>query len=205
MLYCKLFFTFVFLFCIAAFTSCTTDNSIKPSAYPRVHYPESNNLVTYNDASCPYTFQVPDYYVIQRKTKFFNEDVLGDCWLNLECSDLNATIYLSYKKLSPDQTLQKLVEEAYKLTFKHTQKADYIQPQEIDNGNGAVGLIYYVGGEAASNIQFFVTDTTENFIRGALYFYAHPNSDSLKPVVDFMIEDVKEILESWRWKNSYQI
>jgi gliding motility-associated lipoprotein GldD len=145
-------------------------------------------------------FQMPDYFVAQRKTKFFDEDVSDDCWLNLECSDLNATIYLSYKTLSPDKNLQRLSEEAYALTFKHTQKADYIQPQEIDNQNGGVGLIYYVGGDAASNIQFFITDTTEHFMRGALYFYAHPNADSLRPVVQFMVDDIKGILASWRWK-----
>lgn len=197
-------FTLVFINIVLLFTaffiSCRTDDTPKPSAYPRVHYPERKGILTYDVADCPYTFQMPDYYVVQRKSKFLNDTVFENCWLNLECSDLNATIYLSYKKLSPDQTLEKLAGEAYKLTFNHTQKADYIQPQEIDNGHGGMGLIYYVGGDAASNIQFFITDTTEHFMRGALYFYAHPNADSLKPVVNFMIEDVKGILASWRWK-----
>lgn len=191
---------FLILICISILISCHTDEFVKPTAYPRVHFPERKGLITYQDASCPYTFQIPDYYIIQRKTKFFDENVYADCWLNLECSDLNGTIYLSYKKLTENETLQKLVEQAYLLTFKHTEKADYIQPQEIDNGNGSQGLIYYVGGDAASNIQFFITDTIHNFVRGALYFYAHPNADSLKPVIDFMIDDIKGILASWRWK-----
>lgn len=180
--------------------SCNTDTSLKPSAYPRVHFPERRSLVHYEDPACPYSFELPDYYVVQRKTKFFDDDITNDCWLNIECSDLNATIYLSYKDLEKGKSLKSLVEETYELTFKHTQKADYIQPQEIDNGHNVQGLIYYVGGDAASNIQFFITDTVQNFVRGALYFYAKPNTDSLKPVVQFMIEDVKGILASWRWK-----
>ncbi|MFN0275194.1 MAG: hypothetical protein ACKVPJ_05585 [Chitinophagales bacterium] len=198
-----LVFTNCILLAIAFCVSCHTDTTLRPSAYPRVHYPERQGLVTYSLPDCPYTFQMPDYYVVQRKAKFFNEEVLENCWLNLECTDLNATIYMSYKKLSLEQSLQRLVEEAYDMTFKHTQKADYIQPQEVDNGNGGMGLIYYVGGDAASNIQFFITDTTKNFMRGALYFYAHPNADSLKPVVNFMIEDIKGILASWKWKEEF--
>ncbi|MBC8173416.1 MAG: hypothetical protein H7X71_05855 [Chitinophagales bacterium] len=195
-----LIFVFTSLCFLVCLVACNTDHTPKPNAYSRIHFPERRGLQTYEDPACPYIFEAPDYYVIQRKTKFFKEDVAGRCWLNLECSDLNATIYLSYKQLDEKQTLKRLVEEAYSLTFKHTQKADYIQPQEIDNGIGGQGLIYYVGGDAASNIQFFITDTVHHFVRGALYFYAHPNADSLKPAIDFMVEDVKGILGSWRWK-----
>lgn len=182
--------------CIA----CNTNNTPKPTAYPRIYFPLSTSEYNYNFSDCPYTFSLPDYYITQRKTQFFDEDVSNDCWLNIECTDLNATIYLSYKQLTAGQSLLKLVEEAYSLTYKHTNKADYIQPREIDNGNGAVGLIYYVGGEAASNIQFFVTDTTSHFVRGALYIYARPNVDSLKPVVNFLVNDIEQILQSWQWK-----
>jgi len=102
--------------------------------------------------------------------------------------------------MSPELTLLRLMEEAYELTYKHTNKADFIQPKEIENGNGSVGLIYYVGGDAASNIQFFLTDTTSHFVRGALYFYTRPNVDSLKPVVEFMVQDIEQLMESWEWK-----
>lgn len=196
----KIYFYFFVLFIAAAGISCHTDNTPKPTAYPRIFFPEAKSKYAYNYADCPYTFMLPDYYITQRKTQFFDENISSDCWLNIECTDLNATIYLSYKSLSPGQTLLRLVEEAYDLTYKHTNKADYIQPREIDNGNGAVGLIYYVGGDAASNIQFFITDTVSHFVRGALYIYSRPNTDSLKPVVDFLVDDIEGILQSWRWK-----
>lgn len=196
----RIAFTFFSLLILSAFISCHTEVTPKPTAYPRIVFPEKTSEYIYDYPGCPYTFMLPDYYITQRKTQFFDEDITSNCWLNIECSDLNATIYLSYKTLSPGQTLMRLVEEAYNLTYKHTNKADYIQPREIDNGNGVVGLIYYVGGDAASNIQFFITDTVSHFVRGALYIYSRPNADSLKPVVDFMVNDIEGILQSWRWK-----
>lgn len=191
---------FLALVIVCAFVACNTSVTPRPTAYPRIIFPEKTTEFRCDYPGCPYTFVLPGYYTTQRKTQFFDEDISNDCWLNVECTALNATIYLSYKTLSPGQTLLRLVEEAYNLTYKHTGKADYIQPREIDNGHGGVGLIYYVGGEAASNIQFFITDTVSNFVRGALYIYSRPNADSLKPVVDFLVDDIEGILQSWRWK-----
>jgi len=180
--------------------ACSENPVIKKRAYPRVHYPENTGYTTLSPPDCPYSFEIASYITPERKTKFFDSDVTGNCWLNLVCEPLNATIYLSYKKMSPELTLLRLMEEAYELTYKHTNKADFIQPKEIENGNGSVGLIYYVGGDAASNIQFFLTDTTSHFVRGALYFYTRPNVDSLKPVVEFMVQDIEQLMESWEWK-----
>ncbi len=191
----------VLLFLLAAIvSSCHTDNFLKRDAYPRINFPQSNGYIIYNEPECPFTFELPDYFTINRNITFFKEEPENPCWMNLENKNLNATIYLSYKSLETGQTLQKLVEDTYRLTYKHSNRADFIEPQEIENGHGARGLIYYVGGDAASNFQFFVTDTITNFVRGALYFYSRPNADSLKPVIDFMIKDIETMLVSWRWK-----
>lgn len=194
----KLFSVFIFL--SAVFISCHTDNTPKPESYPRIYFPEMKELMTYSDENCPFTFQLPNYYIINKNITFFNEVPEDPCWLNLICNDLNATIYLSYKELDQQQKLQQLIEDAYKLTYKHSSRADFIQPQEIENEFGVHGLIYYVGGDAASNFQFFVTDTTTNFVRGALYFNNRPNADSLKPVIQFMVNDIQGMLSTWKWK-----
>ncbi|MFI5170755.1 MAG: hypothetical protein ACHQFW_00105 [Chitinophagales bacterium] len=185
---------------LAFIISCHTDTTPKPSSYPRIFFPEMKELVTYDDPNCPYTFQLPDYYIINKNVTYFNETPEDPCWLNLICSDLNATIYLSYKELTEKQKLQQLVEDAYKLTYKHSSQADFIQPQEIENEYGVHGLIYYVGGDAASNFQFFVTDTISNFVRGSLYFNNRPNADSLKPVVQFLVNDIQGMLSTWKWR-----
>ena len=189
-----------FLFSLAFIISCSTENTPRPDAYPRIYFPELKELVTYNDEQCPFTFQLPDYYRINKNITFFNQAPENPCWMNIICDDLNATIYLSYKELSGEESLQKLIEDAYKLTYKHSSRADFIEPQEIENEFGVHGLIYFVGGGAASNFQFFVTDTITNFVRGALYFNNRPNSDSLKPVVQFMVNDIQGMLSNWKWK-----
>ena len=191
---------FLLLGLSAVLISCHTDQSPKPAGYPRIHFPTDTGHYVYQPQDCPYTFELPDYMRVEKKEKFFEEDVSGNCWFNLICDTLNATIYLSYKELDQRMSLLNLMEDAYRLTYKHTNKADYIQPRELDNGHGGVGLIYYVGGDAASNIQFFITDTTQHFVRGALYFYAHPNADSLQPVIRFMVDDIDRMLDGWRWQ-----
>lgn len=196
----NLFHLTLFLFATAFFVSCSTDETPRPDAYPRIHYPELHELVTYSDDECPFTFQLPDYYVINKNVTFFNQAPENPCWMNIICKDLNATIYLSYKELGDDQSLQKMIEDAYKLTYKHSSRADFIEPQEIENEFGVHGLIYFVGGDAASNFQFFVTDTITNFVRGSLYFNNKPNADSLKPVVQFMVNDIQGMLSNWKWK-----
>jgi len=190
----------ILLFIAAFFVACETDNTPRPSGYPKINYPTSDGKIVYNDADCPYTFVLPDYYKIDKNVTFFNKAPEDPCWMNLICSDLNATIYFSYKQLQENITVQKMIEDAYKLTYKHSSRADFIEPQEIENQYGVKGLIYFVGGDAASNFQFFVTDTTTNFVRGALYFNSAPNADSLKPVIQYMVNDIEGMLETWQWK-----
>jgi gliding motility-associated lipoprotein GldD len=197
-----LFAIVLILFAVGSQLGCKTDYSLKPNGYPRIEYPRQGGLITYADSGCPFTFQLPDYYLIDRNVTFFNEEPEDPCWMNLVCSDLNATIYLSYKQLDSDISLQKLIEDAYKLTYKHSERADFIEPQQIENQYGVQGLIYFVGGDAASNFQFFITDTASHFVRGSLYFYTHPNADSLQPVIQFMVRDIEEMLGSWQWRQA---
>lgn len=197
----KLFFLLLVLLPLAFLVSCETDVTPRESGYPKIIYPVAKDTVQYNDPDCPYTFLLPDYYEINDRVTFFNQEPENPCWMNLICKDLNATIYFSYKELSKETSIEQLIEDAYKLTYKHSSRADFIEPQEIENQYGVRGLIYYVGGDAASNFQFFVTDTTTNFVRGALYFNAAPNADSLKPVIQYMINDIEGMLASWKWED----
>ena len=50
--------------------------------------------------------------------------------------------------------------------------------------------MYEITGNAASHIQFHITDSTNNFIKGSLYFYAKPNYDSILPAVAYIKEDI---------------
>jgi gliding motility-associated lipoprotein GldD len=88
------------------------------------------------------------------------------------------------------------------MTFKHTLKASSINDSLFRTPNGISGVYFSVGGNAATANQFFVSDSTKHFLRGALYFDASPNADSLQPVNEFLEQDLKHLINSFSWKGS---
>jgi gliding motility-associated lipoprotein GldD len=120
--------------------------------------------------------------------------------LNVEFKELGATIYLSYKPVTVEEPLSKLIEQSYKLSYAHDIRADYIKSPQFKTKNGLTGVFYSVGGNAASAYQFFVTDNEKHFIRGALYFNTTPNADSLKPANDFLKKDIEYLVETIQFK-----
>lgn len=183
----------------AALCSCHGDYTAKPRAYPRVHYPE-RKYVLCEPEGCPFRFEKPTYALLQKDTSFFGKMPTEPCWLNLVFPDFNGTINLTYKEITPGLSLDKLLDDSHKLSFKHTKKANYIDESIISNKYGVSGLYYSVGGDAATNIQFFLTDSVHHFIRGSLYFYNEPNSDSMAPVLSFVKQDIDTMLSTFQWK-----
>ena len=178
-------------------TSCHGDYSPKPKAYPRVVFPE-RKYEMYDAKDCPFRFEKPVYTQIQHDSSAMG--MSQPCWINIAFPDFNGTVNLTYKEITKDMTLERLLEDAHKLSFKHTKKANYIDESLIVNKHGVSGIFYNVGGDAASNIQFFLTDSTHHFIRGSLYFYNEPNSDSMAPVLTFVRQDLDTMLSTFEWK-----
>lgn len=169
----------------------------KPKGYPRILFPE-RGYTLYEGSFCPFSFQAPVYAKIVRDTLYFDEKPEHPCWLNVNIPSLNATIHLSYKSVQGN-SLAKLLEDMHKMTYKHAIRADYIEDQYISTSNGTFGLLYNVGGNAASSYQFFLTDSSQHFIRGALYINATPNADSLAPVVQFLKQDIDQLINTLEW------
>lgn len=180
-------------------SSCNHDYTPKPKAYPRIDFPE-HKYELYQPEECPFEFEKPTYASTADDSVFFGERNTNPCWLTLYLAPFNGTINLTYKEIGPQNSFEKLVEDAHKMSYKHTRKAEYINEVKIENANGVGGLLYDVGGDAASNVQFFLTDSDTHFIRGALYFNNTPNTDSMAPVVSFVKDDLKQLLKTFRWK-----
>ncbi|QNM85441.1 gliding motility lipoprotein GldD [Polaribacter pectinis] len=179
-------FTFLFLL---IFLSCKEDVLPKPKAYLSLSYPEKKyeNLKLQR----PYTFDV------LKNATLINEP---NNWLTIKYPNLKASIDITYRPV--ENNITELLTEAEKLVFKHTVKAEQIIPKDFVNKNKRVfGSIYEITGNAASHIQFHVTDSTKNFIKGSLYFYAKPNYDSILPAVDYIKEDILRLVETLEWKN----
>lgn len=196
----KCFYALLLVFYSLFLSSCHGDYSPKPKAYPRVIFPEQKYDL-YNPVNCPFKFEKPVYALVQRDSTYMNRELSADlCWLNVYLNPLNGVINLTYKDIENPKQLEQLIEDAHKLAFKHTKKANYIDEVRIENPHGAGGILYDLGGDAASNVQFFLTDSNKHFVRGALYFYNQPNADSMEPVLNFVKTDIEHLLKTFEWK-----
>jgi len=171
----------------------------KPRAYPRVVYPEKAYQL-FDADYCHFTFDMPVYAKIEQDTAFFDEKPRDQCWFNLTVPSLNAKIYCSYYPLKGRKDFDDLVQDAFRMTQEHNIKASYIEEIPVHRDADHVhGVIFNVEGPAASSYQFFLSDSTHNFLRGALYFNSKARPDSLAPVVTFMKEDLNRLVQTVKW------
>ncbi|WP_294824631.1 gliding motility lipoprotein GldD [uncultured Flavobacterium sp.] len=170
-------------------TGCGDETVPKPGAFLRLDYP-MGKYVPYNEA-CPYTFAYNSLAQVNDK---------GNCNLTIQYPKMKATLFLTYKAID-GKNLNALLRDAQKLTYEHVIKADEILEQPyINKEKKAYGMFYQVGGNAATNAQFYVTDSTRHFLTGSMYFYAKPNFDSIMPAASYIKDDMRNIMETIRWK-----
>lgn len=173
--------------------SCDRSYTPKPAGYIKVHYPEKSYQRYEKDG--PYSFEYPVYsYVFENKRK--NSEPY---WYDIFFPEYNSTIYLSYKTV--DNNVSTYIEDSRTLVYKHTSRSDGIDELPfIDTMNSKYGILYDLKGNVASSVQFFVTDSTQHFVRGSLYFNTSPNRDSLNPIIDYLRVDIEHLIESIEWK-----
>ena len=122
-------------------------------------------------------------------------------WLNINYPEWEGRIYLTYFTLN-DTSLQPLTEDARRFAYKHAVKATSIDESVFGFADQKVyGMLYDIGGDAASAVQFFATDSTDHFLLGSLYFNAVPNRDSLNPVINYVRQDILHLIETLHWEN----
>jgi gliding motility-associated lipoprotein GldD len=180
------------------FFSCGQDPVPKPNGHLRLDFPEA----TYQKLDLELPFTIDKNLLatkVEAKPLKGNTESYG---LTLEYPSLKGSIYLTYKSVdSSKNNLMDFLSDAQKFTQEHTKKADEIVEQLYENKERRVyGMIYEVGGNAASQSQFYVTDSTNHFLTGSLYFYAKPNYDSIYPAAKYLEKDIKHIMESISWK-----
>lgn len=181
------------------FISCNSTYTPKPPGYFKIDFPKKS-YQQFNKQDYPYTFEYPTYAQVVKDSTFFGDSTENPWWVNVEFPQFSARIYLSYKVIGSTYKLDKLLNDAFDLTNKHTVKASYIDDSLMNIAQNVHGMFFKVEGNVATANQFFLTDSTKNFIRGALYFDATPNEDSLRPVNQFLFEDLKHLINTFRWK-----
>jgi gliding motility-associated lipoprotein GldD len=176
--------------------SCQEEYSPRPRGYFRIDLPEKRYVRF--DTNFPYSFEYPDYAEIQPHKSAATEPY----WIDIVIPFANAQVHLSYKAI--EGNLSEYLEDSRTFVMKQIPKANAIDDSIILRRDEQVfGLIYEIEGpEAASPYQFFVTDSANHFVRGALYFNFAPNNDSLEPVIGFLSEDIRHLLETFQWKET---
>jgi gliding motility-associated lipoprotein GldD len=183
---------------LAMLIACNNDYTPRPRSYYRIDFPK-HEYQSFEKAGFPYTFEYPKYAVIVQDSTFFEDTPENPYWINVEFPSFNGKIYISYKDVTKNN-FEKLINDAFNMTYKHTAKATEIKDSLMHTPTGITGIFFEVGGNAATAKQFFLTDTIRHFIRGALYFDATPNADSLGIVNDFLETDMKHLINTFRWK-----
>lgn len=182
----------LFVLLVAVLSGCEEHFTPKPRGYFRIELPEKD-YKTY-EARCGIQVDVPAYSRIELLSE--NPD---SCWFNVYMPRHKARLHLTYVPV--ENNLQPLLEDAYGFAFKHEMKANAINRTVYANDSNRVyGMLYDLKGDVASPLQFYVTDSSSHFLRGALYFQHIPNADSIAPVVEFVRADAMHLIESLRWE-----
>jgi gliding motility-associated lipoprotein GldD len=171
----------------------------KPRGYPRVILPQKA-YQKFGEKYCQFTFDYPTYATIEQEALFFDEKAPSDCWFNIKINSLNAEIHCSYYDIKNENTFEKLKKDAFQLAGKHNIKADYIDELPVKKPNNVSGFVFDIEGSAASPFQFYLTDSSKHFLRGALYFNTQSRADSLKPIVEFMKVDIMNMINTFEWR-----
>ncbi|MBS9768602.1 MAG: gliding motility lipoprotein GldD [Flavobacteriaceae bacterium] len=184
----KAFFSFLGIFLLY---SCSQPTTPKARGYFRIDFPEKSYKLV--EEKGLYSFKLPIYAVLK------SDDANKNSWQNVYFPKQNGQLHLTYFSLKGN--LAEYLEDTHKFVYKHTIKADDIKEREFAYPQHRVfGSLYDIEGNTASSVQFFLTDSTTHFLRGALYLNERPNKDSLDIVVKFLREDVLVLMETLEWK-----
>ncbi len=202
----------------AVLASCNSPYISKKRSYYKIDLPE-RGYQKFDDPAFPYSFEYPVYAKISKDSTYFDSNPENPYWINIDFPRFHGKVFLSYKIIGGKalykikgvdgkyrdslgiNVFDKMVADAFTLTNKNDVVSSSIKDSLIKTPNHISGVFFKVAGNAATAKQFFLSDTSKNFIRGALYFDVTPNADSLKPVQDFLQADLEHIINTFQWKS----
>lgn len=182
-----------FLFGMVFLTGCEKNYLPKPIGYNRLELPEPE-YVRLPD-SLPYSFEISKYANLLDDTSAINERY----WIEIYYPLIKSNVHITYKKIGNEKLLKEFLDDAYTLTAKHQIKASGINEIITKTGKGETAVIAELEGEVPSQFQFTITDSTRNFLRGALYFNTKVHNDSLAPAIEYMKKDIMHMINTFEW------
>ena len=188
---------------VVLIAGCEENFTPKPRGFFRIDLPDKTYRTFSSD--CPFSFEYPEYAVVVS----YDSDASSPCWYNLEFPEFGGRLYMTYHSVlqvgevdTNKAAIEKYQEDARKFAMNHTVKAMAIKEELIANVEEDIyGIVYHIKGlNTASSLQFYLTDSTDHFFRGALYFDVAPRYDSLAPIINFIRKDVFKFIESFKWE-----
>ena len=167
----------------------------RPHMYPRIDFP-LHAMVDMPESDCPFSAEIPEYAELIFRTEEEGEAVPHACWFDIEFDNLGATIHCSYYPIDEEKNFAALVADAFTMVTKHNVMANYREELELENGHGALGLIFDIKGPVASPYQFYLSDEEDHFLRGSLYFDEKVERDSVQDIIDFLKVDLEAFLST---------
>ena len=178
---------------------CNSPYTFKKKGYFHIDFPEKKYQL-FNQPGYPYSFEYPVYTQVVKDTTFFDARPENEWWINIDVPRFGGRIYISYKEVGKND-FDSLVNDGFKMAYKqHTEISTGINDSLMKTPNGVEGIYFSLKGNTATANQFFLTDSTRHFLRGALYFNTSPNEDSLGIVNDFLKEDLHHLINTLKWK-----
>jgi gliding motility-associated lipoprotein GldD len=190
---CMLLPAFIFL-------SCNSNYTVnKKRGFFKIDFPEKKYQV-FDQPNYPYSFEYPLYARVIKDSTFFESRAENDWWINIDFPQFAGRVFVSYKEIGKNN-FDSLVNDAFTLSYKqHSYKASSIEPKPFTTPQKIDGVYFTLTGNTATANQFFLTDSVKHFLRGALYFDATPNEDSLSIVNDFLKKDLEHLINTLTWK-----
>lgn len=181
---------------IMLLAACNQTYLPKPIGYNRIVLPDA----TYQNLpdTLPYQFEYSKHAELRKNESWITERY----WVDLYYPYFDAEVQVTYKPITSKKISDELLNDSYRLTSKHNVKAYSIEEKILVLKSGNVASVTELEGEVPSQFQFHITDSTNNFLRGALYFKTASKNDSLAPAINFIKEDIIHLLNTLEWSNS---
>jgi len=167
----------------------------RPKGFPLIDIPA--HLYQTIENGHPFSFELSKQAVVKKDTFAMSEPH----WMYIYYPRWDAFIQLTYKSVGGDRKkLDKMIRDSYVLASKHQMKANRIEDAILTTRDGRKATVIELEGEIATPFQFFVTDSTTHFLRGAVYLNTAMKNDSLSPVIRYLKEDAIHLIQTLRWK-----
>ncbi len=187
----------IFLTALAFTLACSQDYSPKPTGYNRFDMPDPAYVALPDSLPLPYSFEYSSHARVMKDTSWISDQT----WIEINYPEYLANIHITYKNIPNQDSLREYLDDAYFLTAKHQIKAYAIDESIALTPEGKTVVYAELQGEVPSQFQWFTTDSSNHFLRGALYFNTQVQNDSLQPAIEFVKADIVHMMNTLQWRD----